>query len=314
MKDESSYLSLTPLLSRGIDVLPVALRALAAELGSGFSTFADCGAGVGGMSVKYREILRESLPSECADAARVYCYEPLPENVAAMTQALGEDPAFVVRPVAVSDRAGEASFSVPTRLDTDWWQWSAGTTHQWSAGTSYNGFLSEPSEWHEQITVETVRLEDEAPPRFDFVKLDLQGGEHSAIIGLGEKLEMTKLLHVEHQLLAVEESIPLLRDRGFITLFDQVQLGISRTEFDSTKFAEAGIAVLSAQLTPEGDGEVAASGYLSSSPWALDDETLSLSAEAGERVRELGVSYLQTDVLAIHPSVVARVFVALGRL
>lgn len=293
------YLSLAPLIARGLDVLPELLQALATKLGSDFSVAADCGAGIGGTSTAFLQALKAG-----ATSPRVYCYEPLPENVAVLQTRLGDDSAFVVRPVAVSDEAGEARFSVPSRVPNDW--------GDWKAGTSYNGFLADPSQWHEQITVPTVRLADEGVDRFDFVKLDLQGGELKAIKGLADKLRYTKLLYVEAQLLEPAESVTFLRRHGFIILFDKIQFGITGRKIDARRLASFGIILDHLHILPVGDGEVAAFGYLADSG-ILDLNTLSIKASVVKELRELGLNYIQTDALAIHPNVASIVFEALAQ-
>ena len=169
------YLSLHPYFSRTIrdgrvasgELLPHVLRSFASKFGKGFSIFADCGAGIGDTTLEYGEII--------PPGGRIFSYEPLPENLRVLEKRLQVDERFCLRPVAVSDVNGEAHFSVPSRLQSN--------MGSWTEGTSYNGYLSESADGSEKIAVPTVRLQDEDPERFDVVKLDLQGGEHKALLG-----------------------------------------------------------------------------------------------------------------------------------
>lgn len=304
------YLALAPLLARGVDVIDALLPAMAAELGADFSIVADGGAGVGASPLKYMRAIKKGLGPNRAEAAQVYCYEPLPENVGEMVRHLVGEKGFIFRPYAVSDEAGEQVFSIPNRLDTDWLE-----RGPWKKGTSYSGFLSTPDPHHEQIRVHSIRLEDEAAERFDFVKLDLQGGEYKALRGLGAKLDKTKVIYAEHQLLEAEESVTYLRDQGFIVLFDQIAFGVSGNRFDLAALADAGIVVTNSHLIPNSQGgQVVMKGYLTPRPNLLDDDTLSLSGELVQRLRDMGVFYLQTDVIAIHPSVLNRAWDIFSRM
>ena len=306
--DPTAPLALAPIIARDVNLLDVLLPALASELGPEFCVEADCGAGIGYTTLRPLEILRKGLGPQRADAATVYAYEPLPENISVLTEAFANEPKCVLRPVAVSDKAGQATFSVPNRLPTDW--------GAWKTGTSYAGFLDQPGEWMEQITVPTVRLEDEAPERFDFVKLDLQGGEHKAILGLGAKLETTKLLYVEHQLLKEEESIAFLRDRGFTVLFDAVAFGVrGAAPPDLDYLAGFGLKTIKSHQIPTTEGhEAVMNGYLDPRPDILHPDTLSLQPALAGHFQSKGVTWLQTDVLAIHPSIVSTVMGVLNRI
>ena len=299
------YLSLHPYFSRTIrdvrapsgEFLQYVLKSFVSKFGEGFSIFADGGAGIGDTTLEYGEIIPPS--------GRVFAYEPLPENLRILEERLQSNERFCVRPVAVSDVNGEAYFSVPSRLQSN--------IGSWVEGTSYNGYLSESTGASEQIAVHAVRLEDEDTERFDFVKLDLQGGEYKALLGLGSKLERTKMLYVEHQLLTKDNSVPLLRDSGFVLFFDKLQFGFSGNAVPVGALERLGIATESIWTNFGNEGESVCFGHFTDTAGLIDPDTLSLRNEIAEKLREIGAYYVQTDVLAVHPSVASSFFDSVAR-
>ncbi len=127
--------------------------------GAEFSVFADCGAGWAITALSYNRMLTAGLPADAQPAAAIYCYEPLPENIAELAPRLTTIPAHPAAG-AVGEVAGPQSFSVPAPDDRDGVRWGNGTSAlaRWAR--------SQP----ESVTVDVVRLEDEAVERFDFVQ------------------------------------------------------------------------------------------------------------------------------------------------
>jgi hypothetical protein len=183
----------------------------------------------------------------------------------------------------------------------------------WTQGTSYNGYISESTDGSEQIAVPTVRLQDEDTERFDFVKLDLQGGERKALLGLGPKLKHTKLLYVEHQLLENRGGVTLLRDRGFLLFFDKLQFGFSGNAVPVSALERLGIATESIWTNFGNGGESVCFGHFSKTIDLIDPNALSLRSEIAEKLREIGAHYVQTDVLAVHPGVASSFFDSVAR-
>jgi FkbM family methyltransferase len=306
------YLSLHPYFGRtsrdgnpaSRELLPHVLKSFVSKFGSGFSIFADCGAGIGDTTVEYGEII--------PPGGRVFTYEPLPENLRVLEKRFEANERICLRPVAVSDVNGEAYFSVPSRLQSN--------MGAWTQGTSYNGYLSESTDdspardlGPEQIAVRTVRLQDEESERFDFIKLDLQGGEHKAVLGLGPKLKHTKLLYVEHQLLKKEQSVTLLRDRGFLPFFDKLQFGFLGNVVPVAALERLGIATESVWTNFGNGDESVCFGHFNKTAELIDRDTLSLRPEIAAELRQLGAQYVQTDVLAVHPGVASAFFDVVGR-
>lgn len=284
----------------GTNALDHVLPRMVARLGPDFAVFADCGAGVGHTGKSYARILNDNLPEADRPKARVFCYEPLPENLPSLHKALDPVPAAVIRPVAVGDKVTKASFVVPRRIVST-------SSHGWTAGTSALGFLGKSGD-AETIEVDVVPLRDEPVARFDFVKLDLQGGERAAIRGLGDKLDQVKLIYAEHQMLGKPEYGPLsmLQDAGFLCFFDKVQFGVrlATRELPLALLRDIGLTV-ERIVPPDGSGmsrDYMLTGYLDDAAGALPASGI-FPTETIARLKEAGIYYLQTDVLAVNPRI-----------
>lgn len=262
-----------------------------------FSVFADCGAGVGYTSGQYRDFLYQNLHESCISEAQVYCYEPLPENYSVIIKKLGGDSIFKLRNVAVSNDCSKAKFSVPCRMH--------GNASDWSEGTSYGGKLDNTVSSGDFIEVPTVRLEDEIDGCFDFIKLDLQGGEYKALVGLGQKISQVKLFQVEFQLLWDDMSADYLRQSGFITFFDRLQFGLNTNilEVPFKQLSEIGLVVDRVKV-PDGYGiPLIFWGHFSKYNGIIDEVTLSLRSEKRDALKKIGVNYMQTDILSFNASI-----------
>jgi FkbM family methyltransferase len=277
-------------------ILDLVLPKLTKELQGDFCHWVDGGSGVGGTSWEYSLVLAAQLADP--RQARVYCYDPLPDNYQAMKTRLGDNRhPFVLREAALSSDKGEATFVVPSRVGT-----GAG---MWAPGTSWDGYLKRGPTSASAITVKTVRLQDEDIPRFDFVKLDLQGGELGALQGMGDRLAEAKLLYVETQLLPnAQNPVPYLKQNGFLPFYDRLQFGV----VPGTKFLplgelkECGIVVDRIHLPQTAGMPFICWGYFDSEKGALDPETSILKQDIADRLVKAGISYIQTDALAVNPA------------
>ena len=139
----------------------------------------------------YLSILHNNLEVNAYERASIVCYEPLPENCLELSKRISQHHAakrVTLREMAVSDFNGSSSFSIPKRM--------IGGASAWSEGASAVGYLGNGMGMAgDSIPVQTVRLEDE-PFRFDFIKMDLQGGEKAALAGLGGTLDEVKVLYI----------------------------------------------------------------------------------------------------------------------
>jgi FkbM family methyltransferase len=215
---------------------------------SDFYQFADCGAAVGHTALAYRKIQEENLPPSIKEKAKIYCYEPLPENLKELMLNTFYYPEILVRPVAVSNFIGKSSFAIPRR--------AVGESSHWGHGTSAVGFLGSV-ETFENIEVPVVRLDSDCQDGFDFVKLDLQGGEKSALQGLGSNIMRAKLIYSEFQLLtrSQDSTLSFLLDCGFICFFDRLQIGIKADQKDIplTLLSNLGLVVEQLILTRQAE-------------------------------------------------------------
>lgn len=260
-----------------------------------FCRFADCGAGVGHTALTYLEALKKNLLEDALPRACVYAYEPLPENFAELSLRTKEVPMIQARKTAVSDFHGSASFLVPSRM--------TGKSQSWGEATSAVGHLSSAGVG-DVVNVDVTRLEDEIKPYFDFLKLDLQGGERSALVGAGAQLRGTKLVYAEHQLLARKETQPLefLLENGFICFFDALQFGFDKKlqELPIALLKETGVEIDRLRLADTRGFPNIFWGSLSI------EKTLRLQPDGTfpddfiNKLREAGFVYLQTDVLAVN--------------
>lgn len=276
-------------------VLDVVLPRVTRELQDEFVYWVDGGAGVGTSSTGYAAILERDLQPEYLGSALVVCYEPLPENVLVLKQRLGHDPRYLIRDVAVASRTGTATFTVPSRI-------TAAGAGPWAQGTSYAGSLCPGSPSSESIAVQTVRLDEESVPRFDFVKLDLQGAEIDALQGMGTRLQEVKLFYVETQLLRDWGALKLLNERGFVLLFDRLQFGFrpDLTYVPLELLGACGISIDRIHLPQASGMPLICWGHFDGGADVLEPRTFVLKSEIGKKLIDAGVSYLQTDALAIN--------------
>ena len=279
----------------GDSLLPFVLSNLVKSLQGDFCRFADCGAGIGWTSQEYAELLGKQLSDDVKARALVACYEPLPENFVQMRKNLVGD-IYTLHQQAVSDVAGTAVFYVPVRMGSG--------NRLWTEGTSYGGTLTTFSS-KESISVETVRLQDAYAKPFDFIKLDLQGGEMKALEGVGTMLDEVKLLYVETQLLSPAASTDFLNRKGFITFFDGLQFGLvdGAEEVPFSLLESLGIEITRARVpTPDGFPLILW-GRFKPNADLFDAETLSFKSEIADKLVSAGVSYMQTDTFAFKPSI-----------
>jgi len=289
------YFTANKILGSLIDfVLPKLIK----EFQSEFCRFADCGAGIGHTSLHYQKLLMQNLSFDIQNHALISCYEPLPENFVQLVKLSNNNSIFKLNQCAVSDFVGKSGFQIPNRCSVD--------NQYWINGTSYNGFLSDCVS-NDHIIVDTIRLENEDCLPFHFVKLDLQGGELKAIKGLGNNLHDVKLLCVETQLLHSDSTIDFLNKSGFITFFDRLAFGFSQKidKVPVDRLGELGIII-----DENHHGEDFASyclGHVREYSSLIDSNTLVLKKHVSDALSNLGVNYMQTDIIAFNKNIFSSV-------
>lgn len=292
------YLALQDLMGRRPESAPIVEHALPHLIDGSFCRIADCGAGVGHTAGHYVAAMRARFQSGMPERARVVCFEPLAENAAIIRERFRSEPLVEIREEAVSRDAGQAVFSVPGRMTVD-------QGGGWVPGTSYGGLLGNIG-FGEQITVPTVRLD--SFPSFDFVKLDLQGGEPDALLGLGSRLRDVGIFYVEHGLFTPHDAIRSLEEQGFTVFFDQLQIGLRATDNQTIRLDEMkkrGLEI-HAIYPPTVGLPLMFWGRFDSSKFCMLSENGALTAEAREAYIQLGIDYIQTDIIAVNPSMMKR--------
>lgn len=173
----------------------------------------------------------------------------------------------------------------------------------WAPKTSYSGMLSSYT-GADHITVPVTRLDQYEP--YDFVKLDLQGGEAAAISGMGQNLLKAKLIYAEMQFLNDESTARILDDAGYVVLFDRLQFGCSTDDVPLAVFDECGLELVR-YTGPKASG-FSSFGFVTFKPGStpIDPKTLTMRADLVEKLKAAGVQYMQTDVLALHPNIAGR--------
>lgn len=177
------------------------------ENDSDFNIFVDGGAGLGETVNQMLEVCGESVQT-------ILAFEPYPPNVSAFKS---NNPIKTrLFAAALGSRNGTASFEVSqktTNLDGNKYH---------IQGTSFVGKISKGvSQLGSSVTVEVACLADickeNSLDRIDFLKLDLQGGELDALVGLRSYLHATKVMWVEFS--GQPGLLGYLQDNGF-TVFD----------------------------------------------------------------------------------------------
>ncbi len=257
-------------------------------------TYVDGGAGIGCATKEFLTLVSQELSPQGRDAVRAYMYEPLPENYQILQAHYGSDTRCVLRNVALSDNNGRAKFFIPSRLAAEFGEWPAGST--------YNGTLHEHPHY-ENIEVDCVTLDSELPHGADVVKLDLQGGEYRALLGLNSKLANTKIYYLEQQLLEPQEPALFLAASGYSVFFDRVQLSFHPRIKNLPIFQLAAHGLMVEQMFASPEIGVVVWGYFSRN--VIDNQTYALTADAADAFKSIGVMYMQTDAIAVRDDFVA---------
>jgi FkbM family methyltransferase len=114
------------------------------------------------------------LARKVGGSGTVFSYEPHPANRAVLGKLAKARPNVHFRPVAVSDVAGSADMQVPV----------FGSRHVTAQASIAHGFAGQQGVRVEQVSVPTVRLDDEVGDRdIDFIKIDVEGHEISVLRG-----------------------------------------------------------------------------------------------------------------------------------
>jgi FkbM family methyltransferase len=252
---------------------------------------ADCGAGVGCTAKNICDTIRSYT-----DDFVIHCYEPFGPNFQILKNNLKSDK-FILHQKAVSDKNKISKFKVPNFVEKSF--------GSWSVGSSYSGSLLRDSierESPEDLEVCSVRLDNENFS-FDFVKLDLQGGEHEAILGLGDKLKDVSLLYVEHDFLQNSNSkVIKILENDFTLLFDSIQFGFNENKdfVNFFEFENIGINIYSMWTNPLFYKAII-------DIKCIDHAEKTIKNEVKELLNKYNVYYFQTDIIAINNKIASSI-------
>jgi FkbM family methyltransferase len=188
---------------------------------------------------------------------RVWAFEPFPGNIPHFERTIGTNPGARFFKSALGSFSGAGTFYVKRVVD--------GTQAGWAAmnGYSSEGYLV-PTEGFtapktgQTFEVDVIRLEDIVDEEITLLKLDLQGGEYDALVGLGTKLELVKYAYVEFSL--DWRSLDYLLEYDFV-VFDTPYTGIPKVSV-----AEAMALFESPHVINLSNGHQAVSGVIKSLP------------------------------------------------
>jgi FkbM family methyltransferase len=198
----------------------------------------DIGACEGEDSVRY---------ARAFPRARVFAFEPLPANQALVRANFARHavPNAELVPLALSDRAGEATFHVSSGRPTDLFageNWNYGNKSSSLLAPAAAGPMHGWIEFKEAITVPTGRLDDFCAQRglghIDFIQMDVQGAEQLVLAGATAMmphitaiwLEVSDREHYAGQALA-SDITRLMKGHGF-KLVHSVHLSAATGEGD----------------------------------------------------------------------------------
>lgn len=166
----------------------------------------DGGAGSGKTGMEMLEFLRPN--------AVVHAFEPFPGNHRFFE---GLDSRIKLAPKALAEANKSMSFRVPSVVAQD----SVWGKRGMQGYSSVGALVSEPMDT--DLVVDCVRADSVVTDRVGFVKLDLQGGERNALLGMANLLPQVALMWVEY--LGHEGLLDCIIDQGFI-VFDTEYLMI----------------------------------------------------------------------------------------
>lgn len=151
--------------------------------------------------------------------SHVMAFEPFPGNFEYFEKNLGRDLRVTLHRVAVSDHTGEVNFFVSSVV--------AGKEPGWENYVGYSSLghiVNENSpKANSSIKVPAVMLDDLVTEHVRFCKMDIQGGEESALLG-AEKLIRNHGVDIFYIEFGGEETIlSFLQERGYV-FFDNVYL------------------------------------------------------------------------------------------
>jgi len=168
----------------------------------------DVGAHVGQSALKYMQL-----------GHRCISFEPNPKNLPYLHEKLSViddlDSRWEFHQAAVSDTAGEATFTIPNEVGDDSTGWAKDFV-----GSSATGSFHAAAGSADAYTVATVTLDDTVTERVDYLKVDVQGFEHLVLGGARELLHRGDIGYMKLEFLGNASLLKVVQEAGFY-VFDQ---------------------------------------------------------------------------------------------
>jgi FkbM family methyltransferase len=220
-----------------------------------------------------------------SEKVRMIAFEPFPGNHAYYTSNVGDCARAKFYPVALGAVNGVGRFYVSRVVDGNQQGWN----HM--LGYSSEGSLTQDINPHKRgvtIDVNVVRLEDYIEDTVTLLKLDLQGGEYDALLGLGQKLSMVRYCYIEFSL--DWRIVDYFIGNNFI-VFDTRYTGVPKVPIEllSDRFDEMKIINLS-------NGHQAVSGIVKGLP-----RDIHRYREFIEGFKKEYFHHLWSDLIAVNP-------------
>lgn len=156
---------------------------------------------------------------------KVWAFEPFPGNFPHFQKNICDNPRVTFYKAALGSYTGKGSFYVSRVID--------GSQPGWSmTGYSSEGYLVAgdfKASRGSQFDVDVVRLDELINEDVALLKLDLQGGEFNALLGLGSKVANIRCAYVEFSL--DWRTIDFLLEHDFV-VFDTHYTGIPKVDIE----------------------------------------------------------------------------------
>lgn len=155
----------------------------------------------------------------------VHCFDAFPGNIATARDRLNDNRIKFVNAAVTSTDRESVTFAIPKASFVD------GGKNSWggrvAANPSAEWFASDEKIIARGVALDTYLLASGVSTPF-IVKIDIQGGEFDALIGMQKSLPEVHLLYVECQLLLGRDLryISFLEEMGFAVVFDSFQFGM----------------------------------------------------------------------------------------
>lgn len=163
--------------------------------GHSVSIIVDGGAYEGSFS---SEIIR-TFPN-----ARIHAFEPTPASYSRLKRNTQRTPAIMCHLLALGSQSSTATLFVNTSPLTNSLRKSTSVGHR-----HFRAFVADQAAIEVQVVTLADFARDHAVEAIDILKLDLQGNELEALVGLGRLIDIVKIVYTEVQFVELYEGAPL---------------------------------------------------------------------------------------------------------